>query len=325
MRLGSSGQMAALAKIAKTHMARNGGGDQGVYNVIVKELLHREILAAFHDTDLAKKLAFQGGTALRLCYGGNRYSEDIDMCLRKKDAEPVTEQDIADFKESLKERVEKKYGVITGMKDPKGGSVEFDDGVDVDVKKWVFSVQIADEHHPDKKHKIHIEIANVYALDARPTVIQNPYQNEFSPNANTFFIPVCSAKEIYADKFVAFVGRDYIKPRDIWDIKFLKDLQYKWDPQMIENKVGQYGICEGDFEKALNSALNRSSKLLEKEFIQKFEDEMSRFLSSQAFDSIKDDIEAYIFDIADHFQHQVAFMKMGATHGGSHAENKIKR
>ncbi|WP_254693758.1 nucleotidyl transferase AbiEii/AbiGii toxin family protein [Shewanella sp. MEBiC00475] len=28
---------------------------------------------------LLDKLTFQGGTSLRLCYGGNRFSEDLDF------------------------------------------------------------------------------------------------------------------------------------------------------------------------------------------------------------------------------------------------------
>jgi predicted nucleotidyltransferase component of viral defense system len=48
-------------------------------SVIEKELLHYDILFALEKGGLLDKLTFQGGTSLRLCYGGNRFSEDLDF------------------------------------------------------------------------------------------------------------------------------------------------------------------------------------------------------------------------------------------------------
>ncbi|EOG5620081.1 nucleotidyl transferase AbiEii/AbiGii toxin family protein, partial [Proteus mirabilis] len=48
-------------------------------SVIEKELLHYDILFALEKGGLLNKLTFQGGTSLRLCYGGNRFSEDLDF------------------------------------------------------------------------------------------------------------------------------------------------------------------------------------------------------------------------------------------------------
>jgi predicted nucleotidyltransferase component of viral defense system len=42
--------------------------------VIEKELLHYDILFALEKGGLLDQLVFQGGTSLRLCYGGNRFS-----------------------------------------------------------------------------------------------------------------------------------------------------------------------------------------------------------------------------------------------------------
>ena len=45
--------------------------------VIEKELLHYDILFALDKESLLDTLTFQGGTALRLCYGSPRFSEDL--------------------------------------------------------------------------------------------------------------------------------------------------------------------------------------------------------------------------------------------------------
>lgn len=47
--------------------------------VVEKELLNYDILYALEQAGLLDSLVFQGGTSLRLCYGGNRFSEDLDF------------------------------------------------------------------------------------------------------------------------------------------------------------------------------------------------------------------------------------------------------
>ena len=47
--------------------------------VIEKEILHYDILFCLDQAGLLKDLVFQGGTCLRLCYGANRFSEDLDF------------------------------------------------------------------------------------------------------------------------------------------------------------------------------------------------------------------------------------------------------
>ena len=54
-------------------------GLEGMLPVIEKELLHYEIFQALDDARLLERLTFQGGTCLRLCYGSERYSEDLDF------------------------------------------------------------------------------------------------------------------------------------------------------------------------------------------------------------------------------------------------------
>ena len=51
----------------------------GMRNVVEKELLHYDILFCLDREGLLQNLTFQGGTSLRLCYGGNRFSEDLDF------------------------------------------------------------------------------------------------------------------------------------------------------------------------------------------------------------------------------------------------------
>lgn len=44
---------------------------------LVKEAIHLHLLFAMSDAGILRHAVFQGGTALRLCYGGDRYSGDL--------------------------------------------------------------------------------------------------------------------------------------------------------------------------------------------------------------------------------------------------------
>jgi len=47
--------------------------------VILKEALQVYALAAIYGQPASEHITFQGGTCLRLIYGGPRYSEDVDF------------------------------------------------------------------------------------------------------------------------------------------------------------------------------------------------------------------------------------------------------
>ena len=46
---------------------------------ILKEYLQYKILNSIFNSEHANKLAFLGGTALRIVYGSTRFSEDLDF------------------------------------------------------------------------------------------------------------------------------------------------------------------------------------------------------------------------------------------------------
>lgn len=52
----------------------------------LREIMQEITLAALSRTDFFEKAAFYGGTALRIFYGLDRYSEDLDFSLLKPDA-----------------------------------------------------------------------------------------------------------------------------------------------------------------------------------------------------------------------------------------------
>jgi predicted nucleotidyltransferase component of viral defense system len=51
----------------------------------LREIMQEITLAALSRTDFFERAAFYGGTALRIFYGLDRYSEDLDFSLLKSD------------------------------------------------------------------------------------------------------------------------------------------------------------------------------------------------------------------------------------------------
>lgn len=90
-------------------------GQNRLKHTILKEVLHADILRALHESDLGKSLVFQGGTALRLCYGNQRYSEDLDF-VRSAPLEPTH---FEHFKKTLKTSIAERYELDVRISDPK--------------------------------------------------------------------------------------------------------------------------------------------------------------------------------------------------------------
>lgn len=64
---------------------------------IVRENIEVGVLNSFSQDDIANKLIFYGGTALRLAYGSPRFSEDIDFLMIKKIPAKELEEILRDF------------------------------------------------------------------------------------------------------------------------------------------------------------------------------------------------------------------------------------
>src|SRR5712672_2199737 len=70
---------ASTLKSSIENFIRRQGIDAEMEQNLVKEAIHLHLLSAMSDAGILRHVVFQGGTALRLCYGGERYSEDLDF------------------------------------------------------------------------------------------------------------------------------------------------------------------------------------------------------------------------------------------------------
>lgn len=246
--------------------------------VVEKELLHYEIFQALDGEGLLKDLVFQGGTALRLCRGSDRFSEDLDF------AGGVDFS--AEKMERIKDCVEKRIGDRFGLKVEVRPKPAKADAGHVKVDKWWISIETAPAHSDMPRQKIKLEIANVPARTKDLLPLRANYESVRA--MPTVMVQTESLNEIMADKVLAFptslrdnAGRPVaiedakIRHRDIWDLAWLSRQGAKLDPKLVAAKIGDYGVQ--DYGAMLDQAIELIPAIVKS---RQFKAQMSRFIDS---------------------------------------------
>lgn len=241
--------------------------------VIEKELFHYDILFALDRENLLDQLIFQGGTALRLCYGGLRFSEDLDFTGGKN----FVNSQLIDMKNCLEKYLGNRYRLDVFVKEPKDFSENEIDGVHVD--KWQLNVITSPTRKDIPKQKIKIEVINVPSYSKEPRSLQHNY--DFLPDGyDDLLIMTETTDEIMADKLISFVNcTKTIRYRDVWDLRWLKQQGAVVNKTYIQNKIHDYHIH--DYIEKLNNRLDGLDNIIKgKSFLT----EMTRFIPTDVLD-----------------------------------------
>lgn len=162
---------------------------------ILREEAEMEILSALADDKLGARLAFYGGTALRLAYNSPRFSEDIDM-LRLK---PVS---FTDFKKFINKIVNAhSQWRLKDLKDKRQTTFALIKIKDQKLKH-AFSVKL-EVHKPSGKIKLKTDLL----LLKSPLTVAEP------------LLLVPALKELKELKIKALLNRK--KARDIFDLWYI--------------------------------------------------------------------------------------------------------
>lgn len=238
----------------------------GLDNVLEKEVLHHDIMLVLHKEGILQQLTFIGGTSLRLCYNSSRLSEDLDFTAGF-DFNP---NKFDGLEKKLEKHLQKKYNIKVNARKPQSSNFG--------TSTWKVTL----EKFPDRKdlpsQKMHIDICALPSFDIEHRPIMDHYHIN-SPMAG-LPIPVQSMAEILADKMVAFAYHERrIKPRDVWDIVWLKQQGVEQRYDLIIKKLEARGKKDKDFIEKINQHLS----LLQKDESTKsdFYNEMSRFLPKE--------------------------------------------
>ena len=238
-------------------------------DAVIKEILHYDILQSLSQSDIVNDIVFQGGTSLRLCYGNNRHSEDLNFVLKDEKVD-FDEALFKEFEKIFVSTIRNKYNLEAELSYPKENE-DF-------VKKWTAKVFLPISH---RKAKINIEICDVPSYDNKVMNVINHYSLK---NNDDLIIRVESLEEILADKILALGCRKYIKYRDIWDIKWLLDKNTSINLEWINNKISDYHASNFPMKLAQKlEELQENKEAHNNGFI----NEMSRFVKPVLFEKYK--------------------------------------
>lgn len=124
-------------------------------------------------------------------------------------------------------------------------------------------------------------------------------------------MPVQSLQEALADKLIALAYRSRrIKPRDIWDIVWIKQRGVDLSKVLVEKKLTARHKQPDDFRQALSTALTKL--MSEPEVHEDFNMEMSRFIPNHIKERTLDNPDYWPY-----VQGEVNAIASELLHGGS--------
>ncbi len=242
--------------------------------VIEKELLHYDILYCLDQAGLLNELVFQGGTSLRLCHGGNRFSEDLDFA----GGVDFSSAKLAEMKTCIEDYIGKRYGLEVTVKEPASLKQE-KEYAELRIDKWQINITTAPGQRAMPKQKIKLEVANVPAYTKEALPLRNNY--DFLPDGyEDTLVFTETLDEVMADKLISLPATQrYIRHRDLWDLVWLQQQNARLNPELIRLKRADYKIP--DYQQLLE---RRIASLDEIVASAAFHNEMRRFLPSNVYD-----------------------------------------
>jgi predicted nucleotidyltransferase component of viral defense system len=182
----------------------------------LREIMQAIALAGLNRSGFYKSAAFYGGTALRLFYGLNRFSEDLDFSLLSKD-KPFT------LNHHLDTIIEEfaNYGIKVFVKEKiKSNDSNIESAFlksDTIWKELIFEHSIDQINigiKPSIKIKIEIDIFPPLGFKTEQKLLINPY---------SFYVNCIVIEDLFAGKLHALLFRKWgnrVKGRDWYDVEW---------------------------------------------------------------------------------------------------------
>jgi predicted nucleotidyltransferase component of viral defense system len=169
----------------------------------------------------SQDLIYKGGTALRMVYGGNRYSEDLDF---------NGQDDVAVLRSSWKKLVARlrDFGVQAEMR----REWESEVGYSFDIS---FQGPLYDGRDRSKG-KVRVDVnRRPEEVAVRRELVTSAYDD-----VRPFVVTVLTPEHLLAEKIRAMLVRG--KPRDLYDIWLLLEHGVPLDDALIERKLALYEL-----------------------------------------------------------------------------------
>lgn len=224
------------------------------YNQALREIMQQVALAGLHRGRFFEKASFYGGTALRIFYGLNRFSEDLDFSLLKEDPEFSLDTYLKYIEEEFI-ALGLKVSVRTKVK-----SVESNIESAFLKSETIWSEllleyslpQIGLTHSPSIKIKIEVDTRPPMGFETEEKLLLKPY---------SFYVKCFKKEDLFAGKMHALLFRKWknnVKGRDWYDLEWYiqKGISLNLNHFLLRAKDSgdwQYDtITEGEFRELMN-------------------------------------------------------------------------
>lgn len=198
-------------------------------DLIQQEKFELEVLDRLNSKKLLTKLVFGGGTMLRLCYGLNRFSVDLDFWITENIETAKLYKDMREYLSqyySLTDSAEKYFTLLFEIR-----AKEYPRSLKLEIRK--------------ERKEISIEKAIAYSKYSNQQVI----------------LPVVSLKDMMRSKIEAFIDRKEI--RDAFDMEFLvrKGIELDAPKKSLEKALKILAdLTNNDFKVKLGQLLEASDR-----------------------------------------------------------------
>lgn len=172
----------------------------------IREITQEVVLAALGRTEFFKHALFQGGTCLRIFYGLNRFSEDMDFILK----EATQDFELQPHLQAVRDELEA-YGYDVEIADRSKAGVAVQKAfLKDDSLGKVLQLKYVDRSGPARKIRVKLEV------DTNPP---SGSGMEIKYVDFPFVSSVASQDKpsLFAGKLHALLCRDYVKGRDWYD------------------------------------------------------------------------------------------------------------
>ena len=208
---------------------------------ILREILQSIVLAGLSKSGFFGVASFYGGTALRIFYGLNRYSEDLDFTLNAVSDSFSIDPYVVSIKETARS-----FGLdlSVSVKEKKIRTPIESAFAKINTYQTLFELKINDSIvrrlHKDESIKVKLEIDCNPALGFKTSVKWTDMM-EFAP------VVVLDASSLFAGKIHAILCRNYknaVKGRDYYDFAFFVMNKVKPNMDYLRNKLVNTGKLE---------------------------------------------------------------------------------
>ncbi|MBC8494141.1 MAG: nucleotidyl transferase AbiEii/AbiGii toxin family protein [Candidatus Thioglobus sp.] len=228
----------------------------------VKEITQEIILYALSTTRFFEHVHFCGGTALRIIYGLERFSEDLDFTLNTPDENFDFDNYMSDVLNVLKQ-----YGLDMQIKKSKDNTFVKKRELKKDSEKWQLSFPSL------SKVVIKLEI------DANPPE-GAIYTDKILDFPILHKISIGTIETLFAGKMHALLCRDFVKGRDWYDFLWYVKNNHSINYDLLQYALFQMGPYKGQNIPNFN-----------KEFVKM---ELSKKIENLDWNKARSDVERFI-------------------------------